>query len=127
MDNYPPGAANDPNAPYNQTEEPEVDVEVTETLYKETTILSSGSHKVMDWDYNPDTGRSECTAFTEYSDLKDDFENQQRSAYKCLEDCCKVLNELIKEGKTFYANIYLPNLLEDCDDWEQEELEVEEE
>ena len=29
MDNYPPGAANDPNAPYNQVDTPEKEFEIT--------------------------------------------------------------------------------------------------
>ena len=32
MNNYPPGAANDPNAPYNQEEIPEIGVNVKEVL-----------------------------------------------------------------------------------------------
>ena len=41
MDNYPPGAANDPRAPYNQCENPEVEVEVTVsvTLSKNVKVL----------------------------------------------------------------------------------------
>ena len=122
--NYPPGAANDPMAPYNRDDAPEVDVTARETLVKETCILSQGSHAVMEWDIDPDSGRYVCGACYEHDDLKDDFLDQERTASQCLQDCCKVLRQLIKDGTTFYANIYLPTLLSDCKDWEQEEFDV---
>ena len=34
MDNYPPGAAHDPNAPYNEEPCPDIDVTVRATLVK---------------------------------------------------------------------------------------------
>ena len=46
MDNYPPGAANDPNAPYNQYENPEVEVEVTVSITLSKTV------KVLVTDYD---------------------------------------------------------------------------
>lgn len=43
MDNYPPGAANDPHAPYNQVENPEITVKigVWYTVYKEIEVETS--------------------------------------------------------------------------------------
>lgn len=38
MNNYPPGAANDPNAPYNQRENPEVEIEVTVSITLSKTV-----------------------------------------------------------------------------------------
>lgn len=46
MDNYPPGAANDPRAPYNQYENPEVEVEVTVSITLSKTV------KVLVTDYD---------------------------------------------------------------------------
>lgn len=46
MDNYPLGAANDPNAPYNQYENPEVEVEVTVSITLSKTV------KVLVTDYD---------------------------------------------------------------------------
>ena len=45
MDNYPPGAANDPNAPYNQCENPEVEIDVTVSITLSKTV------KVLVTDY----------------------------------------------------------------------------
>lgn len=126
MDNYPPGAANDPRAPYNQEEMPEVEVRAKTVLIKEQVIQSAGGHYVQEWDYDPVEGRSVCTSFYEVGDLEDDFRNEGRTAIECLRDCEKVLKELVKEKRTFYANIYIPNLLSDIDGWEEEEFNVEE-
>ena len=38
MDNYPPGAAHDPNAPYNEEPCPDIDVTVRATLVKDTVL-----------------------------------------------------------------------------------------
>lgn len=46
MDNYPPGAANDPNAPYNQCENPEVEIDVTVSITLSKTV------KVLVTDYD---------------------------------------------------------------------------
>lgn len=52
MDNYPPGAANDPRAPYNQKENPEVEVEVTVsvTLSKTVKVLVTDYELIEDFD-----------------------------------------------------------------------------
>ena len=128
MNNYPPGAANDPNAPYNQSDPPEVDVTVTEKLVKETCIQSDGGHYVDECDYDPAEGRSIRTSYYEPGDLSEDFRNQCRTASQCIADCCEVLRELIKHGFTFSSkgDLYLRQLLSDCEDWEQEKLEIEE-
>lgn len=46
MDNYPLGAANDPRAPYNQCENPEVEVDVTVSITLSKTV------KVLVTDYD---------------------------------------------------------------------------
>ena len=53
-DNYPPGAANDPNAPYTEVEAPEVAVTVTAKMVKLTCIESSGAHLVKESEREPD-------------------------------------------------------------------------
>ena len=40
MDNYPPGAAHDPNAPYNEEPCPDIDVTVRATLVKDTVLTT---------------------------------------------------------------------------------------
>ena len=50
MDNYPPGAARDPRAPYNQSDPPEVEVELTmtETLTKSVPHCTNKVWRVYD-------------------------------------------------------------------------------
>ena len=57
MDNYPPGAANDPRAPYNQCENPEIEIEVTVSITLSKTV------KVLVTDYDVDEGVDEDGAY----------------------------------------------------------------
>ena len=59
MDNYPPGAANDPNAPYNQCENPEVEIDVTVSITLSKTV------KVLVTDYDLDEGVDEDGPYRE--------------------------------------------------------------
>ncbi len=128
MSNYPPGAADDRDAPYNQELPQQVEVSVSEILKKETTIDACSGHWVKEFEYEADEGRSIATSFYETGNIEEDFHSQCRTASQCLADCCEVLRELIKHGFTFSAkgNLYLRQLLSDCEDWEQEKLEIEE-
>ena len=124
-DNYPPGAANDPNAPYNEVEAPEVDVTLTAKMVKLTCIESSGAHLVTDYERDPDGGVIR-TSYWEHPDLQEEYENQSRTLQQALTACCMVLRQLIKDKNRWYAGIYLPTLLDECDEWECEEFTVEE-
>lgn len=104
----------------------EVEVQVTETLTKATTIGTHEPAVVEEWDYDATTGRMSKTRSYEYPEVKDDFLRQQRTACQCLKDCVRVLKELVKERRTYYAQTYIPTLLNDCTYWEQEEFNVEE-
>ena len=123
MDNYPPGAAHDPNAPYNQEEPPEVEVLVRTVLVKETVMTCSGAHFVEEWEQEPD-GSVSHTGCWEYPDLEKEYRDQARTARQALDACCKVLRQLIKDGHSFYASVYLPRLLDECEDWDDEEFTV---
>ena len=108
MDNYPPGAANDPRAPYNQPVDPAIEVTVRTTLVKETVIMADSS----------------CV-FPEYDDdLGDYFRSQDKTAAEIITDCGRIVKELIRENRRRYADIYLPRLLDACDGWEEETLTV---
>lgn len=63
MDNYPLGAANDPRAPYNQCENPEVEVDVTVsiTLSKTVKVL------VTDYDLIEDVDEDGTTVDMDFS------------------------------------------------------------
>jgi len=82
MDNYPPGAANDPRAPWNQPEWPEIDIRVEAKLVKETVVQGSGSHTVTECEIEPD-GTKSYISFTESDDdVRELFDDQCRNPMK---------------------------------------------
>lgn len=117
---YPPGAANDPNAPYNQKEQELVDIDVciSCTLSKSTTIEG-----------NP-----------EVDDLKDIYEQQEYTIPELLDEFIKILKKEIAEinatikllddnmsnaKKALESNIsHYNNLLDSLKGWTVDELEV---
>ena len=120
--NYPPGAANDPCAPYNEKPMEEVDVTVKTRLVKETVIETSEGHWVRETEIEPDGSRSTVSFYETDEDLKETFLGAHRSAIQIIRDCEKIAKALISDGNRFYAKIYLPTLVDDCQDWEEEIL-----
>ena len=125
MNNYPPGAAYDPQAPYNEPEWPEIEVTVTVTLVKKTAVLGSGTHRCTECEIEPDGSRS----YISYEESDDDpaelFHDQEKSPAEIFRDCEKIVSHLIKDGKHFYAGVSLHRLLDSCAGWEETELNVE--
>ena len=122
MNNYPPGAANDPRAPYNEPPTKEVEVTVKTSLIKETVIETSEGHMVCESEIEPDGTRSHVSFYETDEDLKGTFLNAHRPAIQIIRDCEKIAKALLTDGKRSYASIYLPTLVDDCQDWEEEEL-----
>ena len=86
--------------------EEEFEVLVSEKLIKTTSVFTSNVHTCVDRDYDAATGRYEYSSTVEPDgDLKEVFEQQQRSALKII--------------------IRIADLHYDCSDWEQLELTVE--
>jgi len=125
-DNYPPGAANDPRAPYNEKPLEEIDVTVKTTLIKETVIETSEGHMVCESEIEPDATRSHVSFFEPDVDLKETFLNAHRRPIQIIRDCEKICKALLADGKRFFACIYIPTLINDCEDWEEEELSINE-
>lgn len=111
---YPPGAEHDPNAPWNQEELPEREIEVTVsvTLSKtvkikvsDYTITDSG--KDEDGDYFEDVDYSDC-------DLKGAVEEQiylPQEAGQLIEDFA-------------IGTVKAKNIAEDLSNWNVDEMEV---
>ena len=123
-DNYPPGAANDPRAPYNERPGMETEVTVKTSLIKETVIETSEGHYVRETEIEPDGTRSTIGFYETDEDLKETFLNAHRSAIQIIRDCEKIAKVLLLNGKRFFAGIYLPTLIDDCDDWEEKDFEI---
>ena len=122
MNNYPPGAANDPRAPYNERPTEETEVTVRTVLIKETVVETSEGHWVQETEIEPDGSRSTVSFYETDEDLKEAFLNAHRPAIQIIRDCEKIAKALLADGKRSYASIYLPTLVDDCQDWEEEEL-----
>ena len=125
-DNYPPGAANDPRAPYNERPGLETEVTVKTTLVKETMIETSEGHMVCESEIEPDGSRSTVGFYETDEDLKETFLGAHRSAIQIIRDCQKICQELVRVGNRLFASIYLPTLINDCEDWEEEDFKVNE-
>ena len=125
-DNYPPGAANDPRAPYNERPGMETEVTVKTSLIKETVIETSEGHYVRESEIEPDGTRSTVGFYETDEDLKETFLNAHRSAIQIIRDCEKIAKALLADGKRFFAGIYIPTLIDDCQDWEEEEIIISE-
>ena len=111
-DNYPEGI--------------ETAVSVRQVLVKQTSVWCQEAHVVREWEYDAAEGRRVPAAHFEVEDdLKERFHEQQRTALQCIEDCAKILKLLKLNGVRFMAGINIFDLACDCDDWDEEELEVE--
>ena len=125
-DNYPPGAANDPRAPYNERPGLETEVTAKTTLIKQKVVETSEGHYVRESEIEPDGTRSTVGFYETDEDLKETFLNAHRPAIQIIRDCDKICKELVKNGMRFYAGIYLSTLVDDCQDWEEEEIIISE-
>ena len=101
MNNYPPGAAHDPLAPYNREDPPELEITVKETLTKDFTVNAWPEEDI--------------------AEVKNYWCN---TAASTLEKCSKVLSALEKIGIRFIEHIDISALLDDCVGWSYEEEEI---
>ena len=119
------GAANDPRAPYNEPEWPEIEVTATAMLVKETVVLGSGKHTCTECEIEPDGSRS-YVSFTESDDdVRELFRDQDKSPIEIFRDCEKIVRQLMSEQKVrFYAKVNLESLLDALGGWEETELDI---
>ena len=123
-DNYPPGAAHDQNAPYNEPLIPErdFDVEVTITMSKVVTITTDNYVP----EYDDEDGHT--YANTENTEWDKEFEN---SGHFTIADLIEELKgDAVEDMKTCAPNTrkvsHLKRLLLACEDWETIEESYEE-
>jgi hypothetical protein len=122
--NYPPGAANDPNAPWNEKETPEKEFEVciTQTLSKSVKVTTN--------DYIPDEGVDDDGHYyfdTDTSDTDWDevySESNHYTPLQLIEKFKKYLEiELAIAGNTKDKK-KLEHLIEECDNWCMDDIEI---
>lgn len=94
---YPPGAEHDPNAPWNQVDNPEREIEVTVSVTLSKTVkVRVSDYKITDFGKDED---GECFKDIDYSDcdLKGAVEEQivlPQSAYMYVKNNPKVHEDL---------------------------------
>ena len=120
-DNYPPGAANDPRAPYNEIPPQEAEVKITARLCKETCIYAE-RHTCVEYEIDPDTGRRVGYSYEECDDLQEAYRDQEFTPREIMSNCIKVCQQLIKDQKRWYAHVNIQKLMDSCDGWEEEEV-----
>ena len=99
---------------------------VRQTLVKTTSVFTDAVHQCVERDYDATVGGYAYTSFAEPDcDLGELFAEQQRAALEIIRECEKIVNQLIKDGKHFYAGVSLNRLLDSCVGWEEMELNVE--
>lgn len=123
-DNYPPGAANDPNAPYNEIELPkrEFNVTVSQTLSRSTKV--STDQYIPVYDYDEDMGTIE-TYDTSNTNWKEVYENEDFKVQELISILKSYVENDIKN--TLPKSVkgrYLARLLKACDGWVEDDYEV---
>ena len=112
---YPPGAEFDPNAPYNEKELPEKEIEVTVSI----TLSKTVKIKVSDYTiYSNEDDNGKCFEDIDYSDcnLKEAVEKQvylPQEAGQLISDFA--INPIIAKNTA---------IVEDLSNWNVDEMEV---
>jgi len=128
MDNYPPGAAHDPNAPYNEVEVPEREFDVTVSMSLSRTVQCYTNK------YIPETDEENGHLYIDTSDTpwSEVYSDNHKTIPELLEELKKYiqkdLNNLMsddsKPDKAFHKR-RLEWLIEECDEWTVDEEDYE--
>ena len=120
MDNYPPGAAHDPNAPYNEVEVPEREFDVTISMSLSRTVQCYTNK------YIPEIDEENGHLYVDTSDTSwsEVYGDNHKTIMELLEELKKYIqkdldnldNDDTKTNKAFHKR-RLEFLLTECDDW----------
>ena len=135
-DYYPAGAYDDPNAPYNEAEVPEKEFEITctQTLSKSVVVVTNnyipGASGV---DYEPDDEGGCCACGWQDDDDTSDtcwadeyHDNGYHTPIQLLELFKQFLEEQKSHGIAFKSPKFTDDLIEECKDWIEDEVEYSE-
>ena len=128
MDNYPPGAANDPNAPYNEVEVPEREFDVTISMSLSRTVQCYTNKYIPEID--KENGHLYVdTSGTPWSEV---YGDNHKTIPELLEELKKYIQKDLdnladdetKMDKAFHRR-RLEFLLTECEDWTVDEEDYE--
>lgn len=124
MDNYPPGAANDPNAPYNEVEVPEREFDVTISMSLSRTVQCYTNK------YIPEVDEENGHLYVDTSDTpwSEVYGDNHKTIPELLEELKKYIQKDLdnladdetKMDKAFHRR-RLEFLLTECDNWTVDE------
>ena len=126
-DNYPLGAANDPNAPYNEVIPPKrkFHVTISQTLSRSTEV--STSQYIPVYDFDEDMGTME-TCDTSDTNWKEVYEEEEYKLQELLSELKSYIEKDMKNTlPTSSKGKHLSRLLKACDGWIEDDYEVIEE
>jgi hypothetical protein len=128
MDNYPPGAANDPNAPYNEVEVPEREFDVTISMSLSRTVQCYTNK------YIPEVDEENGHLYVDTSDTpwSEVYGDNHKTIPELLEELKKYIQKDLdnladdetKMDKAFHRR-RLEFLLTECDEWTVDEEDYE--
>ena len=122
LDNLPPGAANDPSAPYNEVEVPEREFDVTISISLSRTVQCYTNKYIPEIDEEnghlyvdtSDTHWSEVYGDNHYT-IPQLLEKLKEYVQKDLENIHEVAES--QHHNEAFLKRKLEHLLEECDDW----------
>ena len=118
---YPPGAEFDPNAPYNQVDYPEREIEVTISVTLSKTV------KVMVDDYQVEEDADEDGRYLSYDYSECDLHKAVEDQITLPQDLAVFTERMFDHDLNLKAAgmpKYLKGAIEDCKDWSVDEMEV---
>ena len=121
-DYYPAGAANDPNAPYNEYENPDRDFDVTcsQTLSTTVTVTTNNYLYICDEDEDGkyvDYDTSDTNWAEEY------HSNDYHTPMQLIHLFKEFLEQQKNNGIVFKSPSFTDALIEECDNWVEDETE----
>lgn len=122
-DYYPLGAYNDPNAPYNEVELPDIEVscEVSITLTKKDAPVFTGNYI----DESDDEGYEGYEVLDTYQELADKYDDQHYCLTGLLDELAKYIRGELQGDISRGRRNELSKMLEDCQDWEEGDTDIE--
>lgn len=115
--NYPPGA-DTPDAPWNEVEVPEIEVDAEVTVLMKATVRVFTDNYSMDCDGNVDLHDG-------YTDIERLVKEQHKSIPELLAELGKYICGEMAGDISARRRQDLESMLADCEAWSQEDLEIE--
>lgn len=120
--NYPPGA-DTPDAPWNQVENEPIDVDVVaEVTLVHNTKVSTTNYNA----YTDEEGYHDEELYDGYQDIEKYYKEQHKSIPDLLDELAKYIKGELAGGNLSHRRRQeLELMLEDCEDWEIDNIEIE--